>query len=109
MPAYSARSGGGAVPGSYEVPPAPPWSKVIGTTLRLWLRRRVLRVPDGPAADQLVRRRALAAGLVVLIVAAAAAAGFSFARQQGAGGRRPAVTTGLSQASVAAAQNRGRA
>jgi hypothetical protein len=48
---------------SYEVPSAPPWSKVIGTTLRLWLQRRVLRVPDGPGTDRLVRRRALAAGV----------------------------------------------
>jgi hypothetical protein len=91
-----------AVPGSYEAPPAPPWSKVIATTIRLWLQRRVLRVPDGPGADRLVRRRALAAGLAVLI-AAAAAAGVTIARQHSPDGRYPAATAHLSEASVAAA------
>jgi hypothetical protein len=93
-----------AVPGSYEVPPAPAWSKVIATTIRLWLQRRVLRVPDGPGADRLVRRRALAAGLPVVIVAAAAAAvTLTLARQHSAGDRHPAVTALLREASTAAA------
>lgn len=60
-----------AVTGSYQVPPAPPWPKVIATTARLWLQRRVLRVADGPDAGRLARRRALLAGLSVLVVAAA--------------------------------------
>jgi hypothetical protein len=87
---------------SYEAPPAPPWSKVIGTTLRLWLQRRILRVPNGPGADRLVRGRPLGAGLLVLIVAAAAA-GVTVGRQQLAGSRHPAVTAHLSEASMAAA------
>jgi len=91
-----------AVPGSYEAPPAPAWSKVIATTIRLWLQRRVLRVPDGPGAEHLVRRRALAAGLPVVIVAAAAA-GVTLARQHSAGDRHRAVTALLGEASMAAA------
>jgi hypothetical protein len=49
-----------AVPGSYQAQPAPSWLSVIATTLQLWLRRRVpraLRVPDGPDAVRLARRR----------------------------------------------------
>ena len=94
------------MPGNYEAPPTPAWSKVIATTIRLWLQRRVLRVPDGPGADRLVRRRALAAGLPVVIVAAAAA-GATVARQHSAGGRYPGATAYLSEPSVsAAARNR---
>ncbi len=60
-----------ALTGSYQVPPPPPWPKVIATTARLWLQRRVLRVADGPDAGRLARGRALLAGLSVLVVAAA--------------------------------------
>lgn len=50
----------------------PPWLKVIGTTLRLWVRRRVLRVPDRGK----IRGARLAAlcGAVVIVVAAATGA-----------------------------------
>ena len=47
----------------------PPWPKVIATTLRLWLRRRVLRVPDQGEVSGL---RLAVACLAVVIVAAAA-------------------------------------
>jgi len=60
-----------AVTGSYQVRPAPSWPKIIATTARLWLQRRVLRVADGLDASKLARRRVLLAGLSVLVVAAA--------------------------------------
>ena len=43
-----ARTGGGAGAAAPErqLPSNPSWLKVISTTLRLWLRRRVLHVPD---------------------------------------------------------------
>jgi hypothetical protein len=61
--------GPGGAPGRQQ-PADPPWIKVIGTTLRLWLRRRVLRVPDsakisGPRLAGLV-------GVAVVFVAAVA-------------------------------------
>ena len=56
----------------HQVTATPSWTTVIGTTLRLWVRRHVLHVPDngriGPA-----RRVGLAALMVVGIVAAVAA------------------------------------
>jgi len=63
-----ARSGGGsgdAAAGSRR-PSNPPWIKVIGTTLRLWLRRQVLRVPD---SERIGRRYS---GRVAALLAAAA-------------------------------------
>jgi hypothetical protein len=50
----------------------PSWAAVIGTTLRLWVRRRVLRVPDTGRIRG--TRRATAAVAVVVVVAAAIAA-----------------------------------
>ena len=51
---------------------APSWLKVIGTTLRLWIRRRVLHLPD--SARLCVGRRAAisAAGVVVAVAVAVA-------------------------------------
>ncbi len=49
--------------------PRPSWVKVIGTTLRLWLRRRVLHVPDSGRIG--TGRRAVAAVVAVVVVAAA--------------------------------------
>jgi hypothetical protein len=91
-----------AVTGSYQVQPAPSWLKVIGTTARLWLQRRVLRVADGPDAGRLARRRALLAGLSVLVTAAA---GLVLAQQPWAGnsGGEPHLSD---QALAAAATNR---
>lgn len=54
----------------------PPWLAVIATTLRLFVRRRVLRAGDRPAGSQSASRGALAAALPVLpvlVVAAVAA------------------------------------
>lgn len=92
-----------AVPGSYQAQPAPSWPKVIATTLRLSVQRRVLRVPDGPDARRLARRRALVAGLSVLVTAAAATAGISLAGRDLAGQARTAATTQLSGSALAAA------
>jgi hypothetical protein len=55
---------------SRQVPAAPSWIRVIGTTVRLWFRRRVLHVPD--SAGIAVGRRA-AVGAAAVVVAAAAA------------------------------------
>jgi hypothetical protein len=92
-----------AVPGSFQAQPAPSWPRVIATTLRLWLRRRVLRVPDVPDAGRLARRRALVAGLSVLVAAAAAISGIILAGRHQAAGSRPAAAARLSDAAVAAA------
>jgi len=51
--------------------PEPSLARVLGTTLRLWWRRRVLRVPDG-AGIGMLRWAALA--VAVLVVAAAGTA-----------------------------------
>ncbi len=54
-------------------PPDPSWLTVIGTTLRLWLRRRVLRVPDSGKISAW-RRAGLTACVVVIAAAVAVAA-----------------------------------
>ena len=62
-------------------PANPSWIRVIGTTLRLWLRRRVLRVPDSGRVSAARR-----AGLIaVVLVIAAAIAGGAFALTDGPG------------------------
>ena len=91
------------VPGSYQAQPAPSWPKVIATTLRLSVQRRVLRVPDGPGARGLAHRRALAAGLSVLALAAVATAGTVLAIRELPAATRPAASTQLSGAALAAA------
>jgi hypothetical protein len=55
-----------------ETAAAPSWIRVIGTTLRLWVRRRILRVPDTGRIG--TGRLAIVAALVVVVVVAAAAA-----------------------------------
>ena len=57
----------------------PPWREVIATTLRLWLRRHVLRVPDERAVSK-PRLASLMAGIVLVVAAAEA----SYARLAGA-------------------------
>ncbi|HEY2314770.1 MAG TPA: hypothetical protein VGH96_14230 [Streptosporangiaceae bacterium] len=52
---------------------APSWIKVIGTTLRLWVRRRVLRVPDTGRVGR-ARRAGFAAVIVVAVAAVAVTA-----------------------------------
>lgn len=99
-----------AVPGSYQAQPAPSWPKVIATTLRLSVQRRVLRVPDGPGALGLAHRRGLAAGLSVLVLAAAATAGITLAVKELPAASRPAAAKPASSAALAAAaENRERA
>ena len=49
----------------------PSWVKVIATTLRLWLRRRVLRVPD---RGKIGRARVIAIVAIAAVIAAGAAA-----------------------------------
>ena len=61
----------GAAP-QRPVAAAPSWTSVIGTTLRLWVRRHVLHVPDTGRIGR-GRRAGLAAVIVVLAVAVAAA------------------------------------
>jgi hypothetical protein len=96
-----------AVPGSYQAQPAPSWPRVIATTLRLWLQRHVLRVPDGPGSGRLARRRALVAGLSALVIATAATTGITLAGRHLAGAQRPAAAARLSATALAtAAANR---
>jgi hypothetical protein len=64
---------GGTAAGSRELPD-PPWIKVIGTTLRLWLRRRVLRVPDSGRIGTRHRGRIVTVLAAVVMVAGAAVA-----------------------------------
>jgi hypothetical protein len=69
-----ARAGGGpgGPAGGPRRPSNPSWLKVIGTTVRLWLRRKILRVPD---SDRIGRRYAgrVAAVLAVVVVIAGGA------------------------------------
>jgi len=102
-----ARTGGvanGAVSGRQQ--PAPPsWLKVIGTTIRLWLRRRVLHVPDsGKIGRARVRLGALLAVVVVLVGGGVAAAVALTARSPatGSGTKVTAVRPKLTPAEVAA-------
>jgi hypothetical protein len=65
----------GASPGaapSRQTAATPSWIRVIGTTLRLWVRRRILRVPDTGRIG--TGRLAGVAALVVVVVVGAAAA-----------------------------------
>jgi hypothetical protein len=55
-----------------QVPSAPSWIKVIGTTVRLWVRRRLLHLPDS-ARMGTSRRAAVGAAAAVVAVAAAIA------------------------------------
>ena len=52
----------------------PSWLKVIGTTLRLWVRRRVLRVPDSERIGKRYSGRIAAVVAVVVVIAGGAAA-----------------------------------
>jgi hypothetical protein len=65
----SAESAGAAARGS--APADPSLAKVVGTTLRLWLRRRVLRVSDGASVGVL---RWAGVSIVILLVAGGGAA-----------------------------------
>jgi hypothetical protein len=51
----------------------PSWLKVIGTTLRLWLRRHVLRVPDSERLGARHKGRIAVAAIAVLVIVAGGA------------------------------------
>lgn len=53
---------------------SPSWVTVIGTTLRLWLRRRVLRVPDSERIGARHSGRSAAVLAAIVVVAAGAVA-----------------------------------
>ena len=65
-----ARTAGGAS-ARRPAQPDPSWFTVIVTTLRLWLRRRILRVPDSTGVSKL--RGAVLAAVTLLIAIAIAA------------------------------------
>ena len=65
-----------------QQPSDPSWITVIGTTVRLWLRRRVLHVPDsGRVGTVRVRRLAGVAAVVVVVAGAGIAAGLTLTAQ----------------------------
>jgi hypothetical protein len=70
-PARTAGAPGGATP-RRQITAAPSWTRVIGTTLRLWVRRRVLRVPDTGRIGR-ARRFGVMTVIVGVVVAASVA------------------------------------
>jgi len=104
-----ARTGGGSggTVTDRQQPATPSWLKVIGTTIRLWFRRRVLHIPDSGKISR-ARRAGLATVLIIVAVAAAggvAAAVKLTAKSSAAGSsdQRPAVRRHLTPAQAAAA------
>jgi hypothetical protein len=83
---------------------APSWASVIGTTLRLWVRRRLLHVPDTGRIR--ATRWATAAIAVVVVVAAAIAAVIVLAAPQAAQHKSaaPRLTPAQVRARAAAAR-----
>lgn len=104
----AARTGGGAggAAKGRQQPAEPSWPKVIGTTFRLWMRRRVLHVPDSGKISR-ARRAGLAAVLTIVVVAVAGgvAAAVMLAAQSpaGSGNQRPTVRPTLTPAQAATA------
>ncbi len=110
-----ARTGGaaaGAPAPRSPIAAQPSWTKVIGTTLRLWVRRHVLHVPD---TGKIGRARAAgvavaAAVIVVAVVAAIAAAAVALTRAPASHPARqhaltkPPLTAAQKQAEAAAAR-----
>jgi hypothetical protein len=101
-----ARAGGG--PGGAAAgqpgPPNPPWIKVIGTTLRLWLRRQVLRVPDSERIGTRYKARIAAVLAAVVVIAGGAVAIVLTVHAEAAGNDRQhaAAQPKLTPAQVAA-------
>lgn len=96
--------GGPALGG--QQPATPSWLKVIGTTIRLWIRRRVLHIPDSGKIGR-ARRARLAAVLTIVVVVVAGsvvAAVVLTARSSaaGSGNQGAAVRPRLTPAQVAA-------
>ncbi len=106
-PGRTAGAPGGAVP-RRQVTAAPSWITVIGTTLRLWVRRRVLHVPDTGRIGR-ARRAGVTAFIVVVVVAAGVAAGVALTGALGSPRARdqtvtaPKLTPAQKQARAAAA------
>jgi hypothetical protein len=91
-----------------KAPPAaePSWLKVIGTTLRLWVRRRILRAPD---SAKIGRARWTAVAVVPTVIIVTVAAGIVVALTHApasahAGLTKPKLTTAQQQARAAAAR-----
>lgn len=72
-PARSGGASGGGPIRRAPTPAEPSWIKVIGTTVSLWVRRRLLHVPDTGKIGR-ARASALAAVAVVVVVAVIAGA-----------------------------------
>ncbi len=82
----------------------PSWVKVIGTTFRLWLRRRVLHVADSERIGGRYRGRIVAVLAVIVVVAGGAVAGALTLRAPAAGehARHASARPKLTPAQVAA-------
>ncbi len=106
-----ARTAGGAGTGHGTAPrrpaPADPsWRKVIATTLHLWLRRRVLRVPDSRQIGK-VRAASLLAVVLVAVAAGAITAVTALSRSHAAAAHQPRAAP--RQPALTPAQARARA
>jgi hypothetical protein len=92
-------------PSGIRLEAEPPWLKVIGTTLRLWLRRRVLRVPDQGKVSG-TRLAAFSAAAVLLVAAAGGtAAALAGARHAGHPGRQASTLPRLTPVQIEAKAN----
>lgn len=90
-----ARTGGGAGAAAPErqLPSNPSWLKVISTTLRLWLRRRVLHVPDAGRVGSARRGRlAVLLATAIVIIGGGIAAGIMLTAPSAAVTGHPAST-----------------
>ena len=98
-----------ARPAGATVRSNPSWLKVIGTTLRLWLRRQVLHVPDSERLGARHKRRIAVAVIAVLVIAGGAAAVALTVHSQAGGSSprrvsaRPKLTPAQAAARAAAA------
>jgi len=86
----------------------PPWIKVIATTVRLWVRRRVLRIPDTAKIDG-ARRTALTVVAAVVIVAVVAAVVGVVLAMTGAPASHRAAHSQLTKPALARAQKQAQA
>ena len=100
-----ARTGGGPsrAAGGPRRPSNPSWIKVIGTTVRLWLRRKVLRVPDSERIRTRHFGRVAAVLTAVVVVAGGALAITLSVHTHAHGGHRQPVGTTLKPVSGRAA------
>jgi hypothetical protein len=98
-PAYQAGSAAADARPSEAKLAEPSWPEVIATTLRLWLRRRVLHDQALPTGRRpALRRRAGAFSLALVIIAAAALTIVMALRQDAAGTHHAAAQPGSAQA-----------